>query len=122
MRELKFKVWDKDEKEFVKLGGDTFIAFDDGGISVVQGDENYGYKYENIEIVDYAGLKDKNGKEIYDKFLLKDDENFIWEVYFDNGCFRMKCDDLVLADELLNSRCEYCEVVGSTFENSEQVE
>lgn len=56
MREIKFRAWDKDIKEWLKIkdGGlgnliDTALAFKDG-----------------IVLMQYTGLKDKNGVEIYE--------------------------------------------------------
>lgn len=58
MREIKFRAWDKENK--VLLPVDLI-----GGVIV----KIPGYEWENVEdfeIMQYTGLKDKNGKEVYE--------------------------------------------------------
>lgn len=78
-REIKFRVWDKENKVWIdsfhiRKNGD--VMFDLGGygedVSVLQ----------NIVLVQYTGLNDKNGKEIYEGDYLKDSEGFYFEVVF----------------------------------------
>ncbi|MGF9978699.1 YopX family protein [Viridibacillus arvi] len=66
----------------------------------------------------YTGLIDIKGNQIYHTDLIKDDENFIWEVIYKQGAFYAKCDDL-MAEQLLSSVNLFGVVVGNTYEHPE---
>ena len=51
-RELKFRIWDKEDMDYIGL------------VSVIFGNENK--LLDNQVVMQYTGLNDKNGKEIYE--------------------------------------------------------
>ena len=72
MKEIKFRAWDKKEK--IMYNPSNVWGIDAGIIAQGRGE---------AIMMQYTGLKDKNGKEIYEGDILKDDVG-IAEVTYDN--------------------------------------
>lgn len=111
MREIKFRAWDIIEKKFVDYG--FSVDFEDGSIY----DDNQ-VTMNDVELMQYTGLKDKNGKEIYEFDQLKGDWDVVNDiclgtVEFYGGAFRIKETGLPLA---WADKDKDCEVVGNKFD------
>ena len=128
MREIKFRVWDKLErpwdKEFKKemIYDIAGIEFWIKTIRIVDEGRHSWMNFKNVEIMQYTGLKDKNGKEIYERDLVKilDGDGEIAEIKFDYGRYYFEVGDY--RDDLCNCEERFLEVVGNIYENPELME
>lgn len=129
MREIKFRVWDKEDK---KMFGVTELQLDihDAKVSHVAFDENPTASMgdwtefcdmDKIELMQYMGLNDKNGHEIYEGDIIKYDdaggEAHTQVVRYDDEMGAFGCDRGALMDHF-NCMWEI-EVLGNIYENPE---
>lgn len=123
-REIKYRVWGKAEKEYIRYPFAWLSIFDSpNGLEI---EEN-----EDLIIEQYTGLTDKNGKEIYEGDIIQEtiitddttDGTYRYEVYWDEDtlCWSIKgiSDiDYHLRDDLWETNASR-EVIGNIHENPE---
>lgn len=73
MKEIKFRAWDKDVSKMIPFEEIGAEGYAQGGLSLAQHLEPDG----SLILMQYTGLKDKNGKEIYEGDILKVNDEIV---------------------------------------------
>ena len=124
MREIKFRAWNtfiKKMYDFNTIKNSGIFALDKG----LDGNDFLVLPLKNIELMQYTGLKDKNGVEIYEKDVLecrgwnKTEQEWVknFLIVFIDGCFALKGTDGGMYGLFKNSK-----VIGNIHENPELLE
>lgn len=135
MRKIKFRAWDKTDSEMVSV---DLIVFNDKTTTDkahILDERNDVHYLNEIVLMQYTGLKDKNGVEICEGDVLKISNISVLRCEFRNGCFVLVhskefagVDNLLwgnlgrLYDAGMNDIFELTEVIGNIYQNHELLE
>lgn len=125
MREIKFRAWDKERncmRECVTIG---CTNSDWPTLAREPWNQNFINSVEGeYELMQYTGLKDKNGKEIYESDIVECfGENF--EVIYDNCKFILKgfyCGCFDVPNDAFSEGIGCMEVIGDIYQNPNMLE
>ena len=149
MRDIKFRVWDKYKKQMYPISSIDYDIFSQEIRMIAVGHKNgmctaYNKNHNSeecditaLELMQYTGLHDKNGKEIYegDIVLYRDwemayegggNDSFInkgmVEYCEDNCCFNVTERQTIDISDVLYEGNEDLEVIGNIYDNPELLE
>lgn len=117
-RIIKFRVWDKDT-----ISGRPQMVYWKtdyaGGCN-----DDFWEKYGDKHLMQYTGLKDKNGKEIYEGDIIETKNSYKFVVKWNDYCAMWALDGIEgfmmkLPDGSILPQNECCKVIGNIFENPE---
>jgi len=127
MREIKFRAWDKKNKRMCRVGRIEW-SIDDYFVVWIEWDEKDEHREElrnlsQVDIMQYTGLKDKYGKEIYEGDIVK--WNY-WKNHWKNEVVKYievnGSDDMGTDMIGFNAELAGGEVIGNIYENKELLE
>ncbi len=137
-REIKFRAWDKKNKRMSEPFTFKDIVEPLGMMGkyvcdiVGKDNKRIYFNLEDCLFIQFTGLKDKNGKEIYegDIVILDYQKKGVWkstqgEITFEAGAFILGSNDLedsyipLLNESNSDMFCENIKVIGNKFENPE---
>jgi uncharacterized phage protein (TIGR01671 family) len=131
-REIKFRAWDKRKKEWVSVGfhilGETtlFGLIETYCLENREKGESSLERMNDIEITEFTGLLDRNGKEIYEGDILIPFSKGVGPmiVYYESGafCCKHKYNRWGLLSRLFDpdiQKLYAVHIIGNVFENPE---
>ena len=113
MREIKFRAWDKEEKKMIYNAENTYDGYpvdiaSFGGILDCT---------DFYDVMQYTGLKDKDGKKIYEGDILTWGNNVIAEVYWADDLAMFRCVIEGTEEFDLFAFNQEASIIGNIYEN-----
>ena len=137
-REIKFRIWDKDNKCFlvrrqIKVSGTEVWVYSLPEIekepmyceNTLEWCIDHQFQDEGFCVMQYTGLKDKNRKWVWEGDILKTGEDFIGEVIYEvdsefgTAQWQIKVGTFDDGSDNIEAICEPFKVIGNIYENPE---
>ena len=125
-RIIKFRAWDKRTNLMLdeRNGSNFGIELNAQGQLLYFREDDKGQmsEMEDLILMQYTGLKDKNGVEIYEGDIIKDKFDYYWKVIWENGSIQaIRNDKTNITDHFpvaSHIKERDLEVIGNIYENS----
>ena len=118
----KFRAWIKNDKEMIDVDE---IHWFDGELDIIGDYITFVRKADEIELMQSTGLKDKNGKEIFEGDILKSNK-YITSVFYERGAYCVKFSrtpNTTVTMNVISFIEKYkTKVIGNIYENPELLE
>ena len=125
MREIKFRAWVKEKKAIFEV---VLINYVTKKVTYLL--ERVGHllsirdaKFNDVELMQYTGLKDKNNKEIYDGDIIFLHGSKYKVIFKTEGArFVLRNNEFELEITFINNNNKRMEIIGNIYENPELME
>lgn len=121
-REIKFRAWDKKNKIMFPV---TTLHFDDTNFQALTIQEHNHYSHheffrlddDQVVLMQFVGLHDRNGKEIYEGDVWSEGKSTAVVVYKEDRFILDWITNRDCLNEILRNHIEYGEVIDNIYEN-----
>jgi len=116
MREIKFRAWEPESKEMFRVVGVYFPNENSKSQDIIVNGRGGSANIKPEHLMQYTGLKDKNGKEIYEGDICRVEYKEPQEIKFTNGGFYFGSGTPMANFHLWSEKIE---IIGNIYENPE---
>lgn len=121
MREVKFRAWDKEGKVMCEVIGINRCLGSDWHEATVNWEgKYYNRPIDKLALMQFTGLRDKSGREIYEGDILRVlKRNFAVEYHEYTGGYKVVTKEGVYRTILNSDNVQHYEVIGNIHENGD---